>query len=140
MVRVVLDTVVFVRALIRSRSICGRLAFEFHTKYQPVTSPDILREILEVLNRPEIRAKSQHYNRISLELILSVISSAEVVEPKEQINACRDPHDNKFIEAAIAGNAQYVVSEDKDLLDMGEYQGIRMIDCRSFIELLEANH
>jgi len=42
------------------------------------------------------------------------------------VSACRDPDDNKFLEAAVAVGAEYVVTSDKDLRDLGEYQGVKI--------------
>ena len=44
------------------------------------------------------------------------------------MSACRDPDDNKFLEAAVAVGAEYVVTSDKDLRDLGEYEGMKIED------------
>lgn len=54
MPRVVLDTVVFVRALLNPRSACGRILFSFHDRYRLVLSTSIMVEILKVLARDEL--------------------------------------------------------------------------------------
>ncbi len=43
-----------------------------------------------------------------------------------KVTASRDPDDDKFLEAAIAGKADYLVTGDKDLRDIGEYEGIKI--------------
>ena len=53
--RAVLDTVIFVRALINPKGRWGRLLFDHSDKYVIVLSPEIVREILEVIHRPELR-------------------------------------------------------------------------------------
>ena len=61
-VRVVIDTQVFLRSAIKRQSISGRLLFDLANRYQLVTSDDLTDEIEDVLNRPELRAKfSRHY-------------------------------------------------------------------------------
>ena len=52
-----------------------------------------------------------------------------------QIAASRDADDNKFIEAAVIGNAQYIISGDKDLLTLGEYEGTKILKPSEFLEL-----
>ena len=42
------------------------------------------------------------------------------------VTVCRDPDDNKFLEAAIAAGAEYVVTGDKDLRSLDEYQGVKI--------------
>jgi predicted nucleic acid-binding protein len=44
------------------------------------------------------------------------------------VSACRDPDDNKFLEATVAARAEYVVTSDKDLRDLGEYEGVKIED------------
>ena len=54
MFRVVFDTVIFVRALLNPKSRCGRLLFQCFDQYQIIVSPATARELLEVIERPEI--------------------------------------------------------------------------------------
>ena len=49
-----------------------------------------------------------------------------------------DPTDNRVLECAIAGNAAYIVTEDKHLLDIKEYQGIIMLSPASFLAFLDS--
>ena len=50
---------------------------------------------------------------------------------------CRDQKDNKFLELAVSGGAKYILSGDKDLLVIGEYQGISILSPRSFYNRLK---
>ncbi|GAA0289151.1 hypothetical protein GCM10009000_125440 [Halobacterium noricense] len=64
---------------------------------------------------------------------------AEFVEPDEEITAVEDdPDDDKFLEAAVAGNVDYVVSGDQHLLDLDSFRSIEIVDPRTFYEQLEA--
>jgi predicted nucleic acid-binding protein len=51
---------------------------------------------------------------------------------------CRDPKDEIFIACAVEGEADYIVSWDKDLLDLGQYQGIKMVRAETFVAILDA--
>ena len=63
---------------------------------------------------------------------------AEVCKPGKRIFIIRnDPHDNKFIEAAIGGKADFIVSGDHHLLDLKEYQGIKILTVKDFLEELK---
>ncbi len=53
------------------------------------------------------------------------------------IEICRDPDDNKFLEIAIDGKADHIISGDKDLLALNPFQGIPIIKPADFIALLE---
>ena len=57
----------------------------------------------------------------------------------ERLSICRDPNDDKFFECAVAGRAQYIVSEDKDILDVGEIEGIKTVTADEFIALLSTD-
>lgn len=49
-----------------------------------------------------------------------------MVSPTNPVMVCRDPDDNKFLEAAIAAEAEYIVTGDKDLRDLDEYEGVKI--------------
>lgn len=138
--RVVLDTVVFVRALINPKGRWGRLLFEHADKYVIVLSPEIVKEILDVINRPELHRRFPEMADLPrMDLVLSRLEEAEVVEPRERLEVCRDPNDNKFFECAIAARADYIVSEDKDLLVVAEYKGIRTVSAAEFLTIVSPN-
>ncbi len=138
--RAVLDTVVFVRALINPKGRWGRLLFEHADKYVIVLSPEIVKDILDVINRPELHRRFPEMADLPrMDLVLSRLEEAEVVEPRERLEVCRDPNDNKFFECAIAARADYIVSEDKDILDVTAFQGIRTVSAAEFLTILSAN-
>lgn len=133
--RAVIDTVVFVRPLITPRSRWGRILFQLVDQYTMVLSPQIVEEILDVLYRPGLRQRfPQMASPPELALVLGLLSTAEVVEPRVQLSVRRDPGDNKFLECAVEGAADCIVTEDRDLLDLANYQGIDLIDATAFIE------
>jgi hypothetical protein len=138
MIRAVLDTNIFLRALINPKSKSGRFFFEFSHLYTLVLSPEIIRELLEVLHRPVIRESFPQVSDIAVERILEAFAKAEVIETKLEVKVSRDPKDNKFIACALAGRCQYLISEDKDLTSIGEYKGIRIITSQEFLEILES--
>lgn len=138
MIRVVLDTVVFVRSLINPHSFAGKLVFDYADRYRLVLSEPIVVEILEVLQRPELTRKFKALRQISPTEILQLLERAELVEVQAIPAASRDPKDDKFLATALPGKAHYVVSADKDLLDLKERHGIRIVDLATFIEILES--
>lgn len=134
--RAVLDTVVFVRALINPRGRWGRLLFQLSDRYVIVLSPDIIKEILKVLYRSSLRERFPQINEVAVDQVLAIIEKGEVIDPDQRLSVCRDPSDNKFFECAVAGAAAYIVSEDRDILDVGEYRGIRTISAYEFLEVI----
>ena len=59
--------------------------------------------------------------------ILKLYRISKKVTSDRRINASPDKADNRFLEAAVAGKADYIVSSDKHLLDIGEFEGIRIL-------------
>ena len=137
--RVVLDTVIFVRALINPKGRWGRLLFKLSDRYVTVLSPEIIREILSVIYRPTLRQRfPQMTEPPYLERVLALLEEAEVVEPQEKLTICRDPADDKFFQCALAGGAEFIVTEDKHILAVGEYQTVRSISAADFIARLSS--
>ena len=112
--RVVLDTNILVSAAIKPN---GRIASNLRSgTFILLTSDASLQEFVAVINRPHLREKYQltpHYIHAYLGLLRL---RSEQVDPVERITACRDPKDNKFLELAVAGRANLLVTRDEDLL------------------------
>ena len=137
LLRAIFDTNVFLRAWINPRSRCGRLLDEFAEDYELILSPAIIREILEVLHRPRLRAKFPQITQLDVARIISLFEGARVVEPEDVPPVSRDPADDKFLACAKLAKADYLVTEDKDLLVLEEYADSRICRPAEFIQLLE---
>ncbi len=133
--RAVLDTTIIVSGLINQRGLPGQIITALHAgQFEMITSPRINEEILEVLNRPRIRNRYHVGDRI-FDIGVLLYTQATLVEPKSRLKISRDPKDNKFLEAAIQGKAAFLVTGDKkDLLSLGDYKGIRILNPRQFIQ------
>jgi uncharacterized protein len=133
----VLDTVIFVRALLNPRGRWGRLLLDYADDYVIVLSPAIIGEIIEVVHRSEIKRKLPEVEySFRLEAVLAKLEEAEIFEPTTAVTICRDPKDNKFFECALAGSADYIVSEDTDILDVGDFGAARAIRAAEFINMM----
>ena len=130
--RVVIDTNVFISAVLGGR--VGIIVDEWKAKkFTLIVSEAIVREYLDVINRPKFKIPSREIAAITDYLL----KNAEFVTPLEQVNVIEaDPSDNKFIDAALQGQAEYVVSGDEHLLGLKTFQNIRLITAREFIERL----
>jgi putative PIN family toxin of toxin-antitoxin system len=87
-----------------------------------------------VLSRPKFKIL-----RVELDDFAALIlSKAEFVSPEESIRVIEaDPSDNKFLEAAVAGKVDYIVSGDKHLLDLKEFRGFAVLAPSVFLERLK---
>lgn len=132
---VVFDTVVYVRGLLGPYSICGRIIFEYADRYTLATAEPLVRELINVTHRPALTRRFSTLPERDLAATLSILSDATVVEIDERTIAkvCRDPNDDKFLAVALAANARFLVSEDKDLLDLQEYEGVSIVDASTFL-------
>lgn len=71
-----------------------------------------------------------------LDKVLRFYRKSVKVEAGEKITACPDPSDNRFLEAALAGRADYVITNDHHLLDLKEHDGVRIIRPGKFTKML----
>ena len=140
MIRAVLDANVYVSAAVRPEGPPGQIISQFLRggPFEIVMSQTIVDEVLRALTYPKIRK----YIRIGLDPELwfedIVVLSHLVAEAYDFDGASKDPDDDKYIAAAIEGRAGYVVAGDSDLLDLKEYDGIRIVSPRVFLDLLVA--
>lgn len=134
--RTVLDSVIFVRALINPFSQCGRLIFEYSDAYELIVSPQIVHEYLDVLRRPEFVRKYRTVAARSSDIVLDIIANAATVHPAHTPAICRDPNDDKFLAAATASAAGYIVTEDNDLLVLQTYEGIQICTADAILRQL----
>jgi len=134
--RVVLDTVVFVRGLINPHAACGELVFGYAARYRLFLSHPVLAEYLEVLARPELTAKFKTLAERSPRHLLALIAQAEAVTIGRIPSASRDAKDNMFLATASAAEAEYLVSEDRDLLDLASHDETQIVTCLEFLAIL----
>jgi putative PIN family toxin of toxin-antitoxin system len=137
MPRVVFDTVVFVRALINPQGLWGRLVFEQYQGYRLILSQPVVQEVLEVLHRPEVVRKLRSIQGMDLGRVLEILGQAEMVEVATIPTVSRDPKDDKFLATARAAAADYLVTEDQDLLVLQEYGGTKIVSASAFLAILE---
>ena len=135
--RVVLDSVVFVRALINPHSRSGRLLADYAERYILLVSKPTAEEILEVIQRPELKQKFRNLGRVNTRRVIDLVTQAQFVEIGAVPSVVRDPEDDIIVATAVAGKADFVVSEDNDLLDLKQVSGIPIIDTQTFLARLE---
>ncbi len=70
-------------------------------------------------------------------MIRAIQALALMVEPHSQVSMCRDENDNRVLECAIDGQADFIVSGDTDLLELQTFQGIAILTVRDFLNRIE---
>ena len=134
--RVVVDTNVLVSSALVPGGPPARLVLAWiEDRFQLITSPELLAELQRVLTRPRVvRRILTSDGSILLE---QLDDRAEVVHPSVRLEVVRDPDDDRVLEAAVAGMADVIVSGDRDLLDLGEYEGISIVTAAQFLAMLD---
>ena len=139
MVRAVFDAHVFISALVNPRGVPGCLFTAFLAESQPcdlVTSPAILTEVQAVLHYPRLRRFVGGAEEATARL-LDVASLTDLVnDTNGAAGVCRDPSDDKYLSAAVEGRADYLVSGDRDLLDLGQHDLIAIVTPKSFLAMV----
>ncbi len=136
--KVIFDTQVFLRALIKRTSLSARIsAVEWKGYYTLYVSDAIEAEVVDVLNRPELRSRFPQITDELVQATLNDLRQAKRVTPESVEAVSRDPKDDKFLACAKAATANYLVSEDKDSLVLKQYHSTQIVNVASFLTVLE---
>lgn len=135
--RVVVDTGILVSALIRPKGTVGNVLHALRDgRFIAIYSTPMMLEVTDVLDRPKIQEKYHVQPEDIIALINLVRLRGELVIPKDTVTACRDPKDNKFLEAALAGEADAIVTGDDDLLVLHPFEGVDILRPTEFLARL----
>jgi len=129
--RLVVDTNVFASAIVLPGSIPRQAmnkALEFDAQLFSDPTLDELREVL-------FRSKFDRYvSRETRSLFLAQLESvAEVIPVIQIVRECRDPRDDKFLEVALNGSADVIISGDEDLLRMNPWREIAVVSPAEYL-------
>jgi len=129
--KVVMDTNVFVSGVFFSGPPYQILQAWQSGEFELAVSQEILDEYQRV---GEILAKDRP--TIDLKPILTfVIERAKVYKPsKLKVPVCEDPDDDKFLACALASGSTVIISGDRHLLKVSNYQGIKVLKPRDFVD------
>lgn len=130
MIRVVFDTNVIVSAMLFGDSVPGRAFLDVLDNGTILMSRSLARELSEVLGREKF---DRYVSREQRDRFLaSLIRESDMIEVTESIRACRDPKDNRILELAVDGNADFIVTGDADLLVLNSFRGVRILTPAAF--------
>lgn len=137
--KIVLDANIYVSSMVNNQGNPKRImAMWEQGDFDVLASKSIIDEVGRVLRYPRI-VKRHKQDEEAIERFLKLLASeAVIVKPAEVLDVVQeDESDNRYLECAIEGKAQYVVSGDQHLLKLGEYKGIMIIPPAAFVALLE---
>jgi putative PIN family toxin of toxin-antitoxin system len=137
--RVVIDTNVVVSRFLSPDGTPARiLSFWENSLFELIVTDPILAGYRRVLAYDRIRSRHGLNQEEIEQTVAGFRNFAVLVEPVEPIVAIvDDPSDDRFLEAAVAGGCDYVVSGDPHLLRLGEYRGIQILTPAAFRAVLE---
>jgi uncharacterized protein len=127
--RLVVDTNIFVSAALKDSSWPGTVVRWIEESGGLLKTAVTERQVIEVLQRPYFSSKlpPAYLDRVRL-----IFSKAELVTITERIAVCRDPTDDRFLELAVNGRADMIVTGDLDLLVLNPFRGIPIITPLAF--------
>jgi uncharacterized protein len=140
MAKAVLDSTVLVSAFLKPVS--GGASFELlrfakQGAFDLCLSNDILEETAQVLLREgRMRKRYAYPDSAVVEFCKETATLSTIVDDLPEVSVVRDPEDDMIIATALAAKADYLVSRDKDLLVLGEHEGIKIVTPEEFLSAL----
>lgn len=130
MLKVVLDTNVFIAAYFNRKSASARIIdLCLENKHKLIFSPRLRKEVRLILKN--VRAEREFREKIR-----SLFVNASKVKPTKKVFTVKeDPEDNKFLECALEGEADYLITSDRHLLELGEFAQTKICKPTQFLKL-----
>jgi len=128
--KIVIDTNVLISGVFFGgfpRKILRSIVDRIFTACATVEIIDEYKEIVQEM----IDRKQGHMNT---DILAPIIRALEIIETASDVKISRDPDDDKFINCAKGAHALYIVSGDKDLLVLRQYENIQIITAKEFCE------
>ena len=132
--RVILDTNLLVSRALTPNSVTASAVRMIIDHCHLLVSQATMDELALVLTR--IQSKGYIKQDETLRLIHSYKELVEWVPIIERVQACRDPKDDKFLELAVNGQAEYLITGDKDLLVLHPFKETKILSTKDFIDTL----
>ncbi len=130
--RYVFDTNVLISALLIAHSLPAQALRKAENTGIVLYSRPVLEEIVEVLSRPRLVRYLDEDT--TPQFLARIYRSWEEVSIIHTVKACRDPKDDKFLELALNGEADVLITGDKDLLALHPYQGLPIVTPANFLQ------
>jgi uncharacterized protein len=131
--RFVIDTNILVSSILIASSVSDKAFKKAINSGVLLFSEETFEELQQVITRP----KFDKYVSISIraEFIARLREESVKIEITERIAACRDSKDDKFLEVAINGSTNYIITGDQDLLILHPFRDVAIISPAQFLEI-----
>ncbi len=128
--RIVVDTNVFVSAILLPDSIPRRAVSRVLESGVLLLSDATMAEVVEVLSRRKLDGYVSKKERDNF--LRQLACTAEFIPVIQRVRECRDPKDDKFLELALNGRADAIVTGDRDLLVLNPWRGIPIVSPKQY--------
>jgi putative PIN family toxin of toxin-antitoxin system len=136
MIKAVVDTNVFVSGLLSDTGASAKLILRWlKGQFDLVISQETLQEYEYVLSHIEGIDPEKAFL-----LLAEVGASAVVVTIPNQLKICKDPDDDKFLESAVVGNVDFLVTKNIKHFPFKSFQNIRIVTISKFLTELETQY
>lgn len=131
--KAVIDTNVVFAALANRKGAAFKILQRFFQRqFDWVNSPQTFDEYQGVLS------VSQKISPASLQIFLHLLQKRSIrIQIANTLHVCKDPDDDKFLETALAGGADFLVTKNLKHFPRKSYQGIRLVNVATFLKELE---
>lgn len=135
-IKIVLDTNILISSLLFKGELAGVVDLWKKGKIIPIFSRDTFDEFKSVLEYPKFSLTTQEMKVIIEEEVLPFF---EVIEVTDKIKGvCSDTDDDKFIACAVAASADFLVTGDRNLLDIGRYKSVKILSASELLRMLKS--
>ena len=128
---VILDTNLLISRALTPNSLTASAIRLIIDRCDLLVSQATMDEFATTLNR--VQTKDYITQDEAIALITAYKEMVEWVPIIQRVQECRDPKDDKFLELAINGNAEYLITGDKDLLVLDPFRGTHILSAKDFI-------
>jgi len=135
--RAVLDTNVFISGILWKGTPHKIIELAEKQKIEIAISLEILEELAGVIKRPKFKPYLNQAESTPQQIVERVVSLTQVFLSTKRVTIIKiDPTDNMFLSCALASGASFIISGDKHLLNLKQYQGIKVISPAQFFKLV----
>ncbi len=135
MKKVILDTNILISGTFWTGSSFRILDMVDKKIVESISSKEILLEYDKIIKSEEIAEKIENKDLVMSKISQNVIINSKIVEPKKKLQVVKeDPNDNIILECAKEGKADYIITNDKHLLKIREFEGIKIITPEEFLK------
>lgn len=131
----VIDTNVLISAIFwtgRPKQLLNKIR---HGEITFLTSQILLDEFNKILVRADKPFKLSE--KEAEQVVETMRNLAEVIQPRSRVSICGDENDNRVLECAVDGRAEWIISGDLHLLELQSYQGVKVVTVGDFLNQLE---